>query len=159
MTGFAGGAAVVMAGEAEMGGRSFFFSTGAGGASAVLMCSGAGVSSTVECLPVVHGAMSRNSSKVRTRGLQHFQPGKLAVSQRAEIRKKLKYHSARVQWSTINPVEVCSWEKIWNSLNTKVLTFLPLVEHWRTWMIHAVFLGIGEGLSTPLVHALSCHNV
>jgi hypothetical protein len=35
---------------------------------------GAGVSSTVECLPVVHGGMERNSSKVRTRGLQHFQP-------------------------------------------------------------------------------------
>jgi hypothetical protein len=34
----------------------------------------AGVSSTVECLPVVHGGMARNSSNVRTRGLQHFQP-------------------------------------------------------------------------------------
>lgn len=34
----------------------------------------AGVSSTVECLPVVHGGIERNSSKVRTRGLQHFQP-------------------------------------------------------------------------------------
>ena len=36
--------------------------------------SGTGVSSTVECLPVVHGGMERNSSKVKTRGLQHFQP-------------------------------------------------------------------------------------
>jgi len=36
--------------------------------------SGLGVSSTSACLPVVHGGMSRNSSKVRTRGLQHFQP-------------------------------------------------------------------------------------
>ena len=27
--------------------------------------SGLGVSSTVECLPVVHGGMERNSSKVR----------------------------------------------------------------------------------------------
>lgn len=35
----------------------------------------AGVSSTVECFPVVHGGISRNSSKVRTRVLQHFQPG------------------------------------------------------------------------------------
>ena len=34
----------------------------------------AGVSSTVECTPVVHGGMERNSSKVRTRGLQHVQP-------------------------------------------------------------------------------------
>ena len=38
------------------------------------LSSGAGVSSTVECLPVVHGGMERNSSKVRTRGLQHFHP-------------------------------------------------------------------------------------
>ena len=35
---------------------------------------GAGVSSTAECLPVVHGGIERNSSKVRTRGLQHVQP-------------------------------------------------------------------------------------
>jgi hypothetical protein len=32
------------------------------------------VSSTVECLPVVHGGIERNSLKVRTRGLQHVQP-------------------------------------------------------------------------------------
>ena len=37
--------------------------------------SGGGASSTVECLPVVHGGIVKNSSKVRTRGLQHFQPG------------------------------------------------------------------------------------
>lgn len=30
--------------------------------------------SVVLCLPVVQGAISRNSSKVKTRGLQHFQP-------------------------------------------------------------------------------------
>lgn len=36
--------------------------------------SGAGVSSVVECLPVVQGGIERNSSNVRTRGLQHFQP-------------------------------------------------------------------------------------
>lgn len=33
--------------------------------------------SVVECLPVVHGVMERNSSNVRTRGLQHFQPVEL----------------------------------------------------------------------------------
>ena len=32
------------------------------------------LSSTVECLPVVHGGIDRNSSNVKTRGLQHFQP-------------------------------------------------------------------------------------
>ena len=30
--------------------------------------------SVVECLPVVQGGMDRNSSKVRTRGLQQLQP-------------------------------------------------------------------------------------
>jgi len=35
--------------------------------------------SVVECLPVVQGGMERNSSKVRTRGLQHFQPAKRAL--------------------------------------------------------------------------------
>lgn len=34
--------------------------------------SGAGVSSIVECLPVVHGVIVKNSSNVRTRGLQHL---------------------------------------------------------------------------------------
>ena len=36
--------------------------------------------SVVECLPVVQGGMERNSSKVRTRGLQHFQPDTSLVS-------------------------------------------------------------------------------
>ncbi len=43
-------------------------------AVACWIVSGLCVSSTSACLPVVHGGMSRNSSKVRTRGLQHFQP-------------------------------------------------------------------------------------
>ena len=36
--------------------------------------SGLGVSSTVECSPVVQGGIERNSSNVKNRGLQHFQP-------------------------------------------------------------------------------------
>lgn len=32
------------------------------------------MSSIVECLPLVQGGIVRNSSNVRTRGLQHFQP-------------------------------------------------------------------------------------
>lgn len=36
--------------------------------------SGAGVSSTAECWPLVHGGMVMNSSNVRTLGLQHFHP-------------------------------------------------------------------------------------
>lgn len=49
------------------GGTSSGASDGDGG-------SAFGVSSTVECLPVVHGGIKRNSSKVKNRGLQHFQP-------------------------------------------------------------------------------------
>ena len=33
-----------------------------------------GVSSIVECLPMVQGGIERNSSNVKTRGLQHFHP-------------------------------------------------------------------------------------
>ena len=59
---------LVDAGTSEIG-----FSRGSSsGRTSFVGC--AGVSSTVECFPVVHGGISRNSSKVRTRGLQHFQP-------------------------------------------------------------------------------------
>lgn len=60
--------------------RGFVTGTGTGVGAAETTSSaagfggGAGVSSTVECLPVVQGGIARNSSKVRTRGLQHFQP-------------------------------------------------------------------------------------
>lgn len=54
------------------GGTSFGFSGSGGG-------SGLGVSSTVECFPVVQGGIERNSSNVKNRGLQHFQP--VSVSQ------------------------------------------------------------------------------
>jgi hypothetical protein len=46
----------------------------AGSSTTAGFSGGLGVSSTVECLPVVHGGMERNSSKVSTRGLQHCQP-------------------------------------------------------------------------------------
>lgn len=58
-------------GVSSVGGR---LATGVGAAAAGVGA-GAGVSSTVEWVPVVQGGMARNSSKVRTRGLQHFQPG------------------------------------------------------------------------------------
>lgn len=73
LAGGVGGAMAVMAGRS--GSVFTWTGAGAGGSSVTLGGSGAGVSSTVECLPVVHGAIARNSSKVKTRGLQHFQPG------------------------------------------------------------------------------------
>lgn len=39
-----------------------------------------GGTSVVEWVPVVQGGMVMNSSKVRTRGLQHFHPESLLVS-------------------------------------------------------------------------------
>jgi hypothetical protein len=45
------------------------------GTSGVSTFSGTGVSSTSECFPFVQGSIARNSSKVKTRVLQHFQPG------------------------------------------------------------------------------------
>lgn len=51
-----------------------FTRVGAGTSGTFVCGGGAGVSSTAECLPLVQGGMERNSSKVRTRGLQHFQP-------------------------------------------------------------------------------------
>lgn len=50
------------------GGTGRLSSEGAGGGAVV------GVSSIVECLPVVQGGMARNSSNVKTRALQHFHP-------------------------------------------------------------------------------------
>lgn len=50
------------------GGVGWVSSEGAGGGA------GVGVSSMVECLPVVQGGIARNSSNVSTRGLQHFHP-------------------------------------------------------------------------------------
>lgn len=35
--------------------------------------------SVVECLPMVQGGIARNSSKVKTRGLQHFHPDIILV--------------------------------------------------------------------------------
>jgi hypothetical protein len=45
-----------------------------GASAGAALGSSAGVSSTVLCLPVVQGGMVMNSSKVKTRGLQHFHP-------------------------------------------------------------------------------------
>lgn len=56
------------------------FSLGPSSSTFLAFAAAVGVSSTVECLPVVQGGIDRNSSKVRTRGLQHIQPS-AAISQ------------------------------------------------------------------------------
>lgn len=47
--------------------------------------------SVVECLPVVQGGMDRNSSNVRTRGLQHFHPVQLSKYMFIELRNGLYF--------------------------------------------------------------------
>jgi hypothetical protein len=47
--------------------------------------------SVVECLPVVQGGIDRNSSKVRTRGLQHFQPVQLSTCMFIELEDALYF--------------------------------------------------------------------
>ena len=75
------------AGPVEVGRCGFGWGAGreamgwGGGAEASVGGSGTGVSSMAEWTPVVQGGMARNSSKVRVRGLQHFQPGESRGSQ------------------------------------------------------------------------------
>ena len=68
--GTAGGAVTAARAAGKVWGVSLVaMGTGAGGMSSRVLeggeGSGLGVSSTVECLPVVHGGIERNSSKVR----------------------------------------------------------------------------------------------
>jgi hypothetical protein len=70
---------------------------------------GVGVSSTVECLPVVHGGIERNSSKVRTRGLQHFQPVVLSQSM----------FSISRSWTICQTARTLEWEE------SVLVTFVP----------------------------------
>ena len=93
---------------------------------------GAGVSSTAECFPVVHGGIERNSSKVRTRGLQHFQPG-----QGKKVSRGLS-------------VDI-TWEE------GRAGTFLPLMENGRARMVDAGFFGVGERFATAFMDAFEGH--
>lgn len=108
------------------------FAVGTGGASPSTsgVGSGNGVSSTVECFPVVHGGIERNSSKVRTRGLQHFQPG-----QEVLVTTK-KFDGVR---------------------KGRADTFLPFMEDGRSRMVKTVLLQIRECFATALVNALLGH--
>lgn len=89
-----------------------------------------GASSIVECLPVVQGVMERKSSKVRTRGLQHFQP--VLKSQSGVL------HQLR---SDVGDPD----------------TFLSLMEDRRPRMIKAFGFGILIKLSATSVYTLESH--
>ena len=85
--------------------------------------------SVVECLPVVQGGIVRNSSKVRTRGLQHFQP-------RNNDGQSTRFPCIAMESS---------------------LTLLPLMEDRRTWMVLAFLLRICVHLPTGLMNTFLCH--
>jgi hypothetical protein len=87
--------------------------------------------SVVECLPVVHGGMERNSSNVRTRGLQHFQPGE-KVSKSYYTCEKI---SILGSWST----------------------FLSFVKDWGAGVIVTFLLGVCVHLPTRLVNTFLRH--
>lgn len=107
-----------------------FLLGGAGSGSVGGLGSGTGVSSTVECFPVVHGGIERNSSKVRTRGLQHFHP-----------------EDTSQQW-------IC--EK-WRRRNGRPDTFLPLMEDGRPRVIDTLFVRVCKCLAAAFVNTFLRH--
>lgn len=99
-----------------------------------------GGKSVVLCFPVVQGSISRNSSKVKTRGLQHFHPVPSSVSTTS-----------------------CKLTNRWENISARtasggVRTFLAFVEDGWTWMISACLLRILDFLAASLVDALGSHR-
>ena len=92
---------------------------------------GAGVSSSAECFPVVHGAMARNSSNVRTRGLQHFQPTSIVL---------------------VKPR--CDGD----NRNGRADTFLPFVEDGRSGMVGARLFRISELFAATFMNTFLRHH-
>lgn len=79
-------------------------------------------SSIVECLPVVHGGISRNSSKVRTLGLQHFQPD---------------YDQSRRQKNWVIDVTFLAFMKLWRS--RMIYTwFIGIAEDFSTTLVYTL---------------------
>lgn len=72
---------------------------------------GVGVSSTVECFPVVQGGMSRNSSNVRTRRLQHFQPDEITP--------------VSLEYANTDVSQLCFWPGAFDWKTTGTDLFVP----------------------------------
>lgn len=96
-----------------------------------------GGKSVVLCFPSVQGGISRNSSKVKTLGLQHFQP---SMYQNDESENVL------VLSITFAIKEI-----------TGPHTFLPLVEDWRTRMVNTDLVRIGVDLAATFVDTFLGH--
>ena len=74
--------------------------------------------------------MERNSSKVRTRGLQHFQPSEEVLV-------------------TVNIFD--------NGMKGRADTFLPFMEDGRSRVVDTVFLGICKSSATAFMNTLVGH--
>jgi len=90
--------------------------------------------SVVECFPVVQGGMAINSSKVSTRGLQHFQPSNVSDIQSYRTIQAVK--SSTVQFP---------------------LTLLPLVKDWWAWMVDTVLLRVCVYFATTFMNTFLGH--
>jgi hypothetical protein len=118
---------------------------------------GAGVSSTVECLPVVHGGIERNSSNVRTRGLQHFQP--VDSSQITFYLSRCRHNSGLLSLMNEGRVRprILSTALL-PMKNNSTPTFLPLVKLWWARVIDTGFLRVLEDLSAAFMNAFLRHT-
>ena len=121
--------------------------TGTGASSGAGFCVdvfvGEGVSSTVECLPVVHGGIARNSSKVRTRGLQHIHPAQ---------RHQLSPVGKRKSMLCGRPNSALRLTSSWKH------TFLSFMELRRSWMVDTIFFCVCEDFPAAFVYAFLCHT-
>jgi hypothetical protein len=102
--------------------------------------------SVVLCRPSVHGGMLRNSSKVRTRGLQHFHPERSQLPLTAMCR--------RYVWEALSSFLVIRTR----CGSTGKLTFLTLMEDGRAWMVDANLIRVRVHLAAPLMHAFLRHD-
>ena len=93
--------------------------------------SGLVTSSTMECFPVVQGGIERNSSNVKNRGLQHFQPESRSQPMFDRFRRAIKRGCPD--------------------------TFLPFMKYWRPGMEDAIFFGIGEILPATFMDTSLSH--
>lgn len=111
--------------------------TSSGSASFFSICGGMSV---VLCFPWVHGSMSMNSSKVRTRGLQHFHPVVRTVSRVLRVfAPRLRLRETQGQGET------------------QVRTFLAFMEYGWAWMVPADLFSVCVSLATSLMDAFLGH--
>ena len=103
---------------------------------------GLGVSSIAECLPVVQGGMERNSSNVRTRGLQHCQPVPSQFAYQGVCRLKTLAFLALVEDRRAGMVD--AWRHIFVSEDFPTALVHALQRHSRDFTVQEVLLEPAE---------------